>query len=152
GNSDDIILGTANATAALAPGDTVVRQVSATVPFGVTGHFHVFFRTDRASQVFEGDAGGETNNLLDVPIDVLFAPPPSHLVVDAVTVPSTAETGSFANITWRVSNIGSAASPVGQWSDRIVLSSDDTLGNADDISLGTIAHTGALASGGSYSQ
>jgi len=47
------------------------------------------------------------------------------------------------------SNAG-ATTPVAAWHDRVVLSSDLILGNADDRVVANIAHDGAVPVGGSY--
>ena len=54
------------------------------------------------------------------------------------------------HLTWTVANNGIGPTDVSSWSDRIVLSSDDVYGNADDAYLASVQHDGVLAVGDSY--
>ena len=54
------------------------------------------------------------------------------------------------NLTWTVSNTGSVDTLASQWYDRIILSTDATYGNADDVYVGQFLHNGAVASGAGY--
>ena len=51
-----------------------------------------------------------------------------------------------------MTNHGTGAGTATQWTDEIIASKDDTLGDADDVVLASYPHIGALPIGGSYSQ
>ncbi|MCL4179872.1 MAG: tandem-95 repeat protein, partial [Verrucomicrobia bacterium] len=75
------------------------------------------------------------------------------VVVDAdVVVPATASSGQTIRVTWTTGNFGAVPTPVGEdvWIDRVVLSVNDRYGDADDIELGQLTHTGALGVGEKY--
>ena len=54
-------------------------------------------------------------------------------------------------VSWTVKNIGHADTGVGNWSDKVYLSTDDVL-SSDDQFLGSFAHAGILAADASYQQ
>ncbi len=60
------------------------------------------------------------------------------------SVPATGRGGSALPLSWTVTNAG-AATGATSWTDRVVLSTDAVLGNADDVVLGSLVHDGALA-------
>src|SRR5581483_2603392 len=143
----DLVLGAPTNATTLAPGQSYTQQVTGIVPFGSLGAYTVFFRLDTGNVILESN---ESDNLVAVPIQVLFAPPPADLTVDAVTVPATGNTGQPISVSWRVTNNGTATTQVASWSDQVFLSSDAVFGG--DVLLGTFTHTGALDAGGSYGQ
>jgi CARDB len=53
---------------------------------------------------------------------------------------------------WTVTNQGTGVGITTAWSDRIIASKDNVVGNSDDIILGNFQHTGALNVGESYSR
>ena len=55
----------------------------------------------------------------------------------------------MVTVNWTVLNQG-VATGVSQWTDRIVLSADNIIGNADDVVLASVVHNGALAGGDTY--
>jgi len=72
-----------------------------------------------------------------------------NLEVLGLTVPDSVAAGSSLTVNWTVGNSGglSAQAP---WTDRVVLSRDEFLGNLDDLVLGSPAATTNLAPGGNY--
>ena len=108
--------------------------------------------------------GSGTGGLLDqyvlnvqvVPTSTLAQLP--NLEVTNITLPtaSNLQSGSPITFSWTVTNVGQAATNVTNWNDRVVLSSDSTYGNSDDIPLalggnnGVFGHSGVLAPGQSY--
>lgn len=152
GNNDDIALANVSSVAALPVGQEIQLSGAAKVPFGIVGTYTVFLVTDRVGTVAEGDAGGEANNILAIPIDIQFAPPPADLVVDVVTAAATAQTGGPLTVTWRVANLGTATTPTANWSDRVILSNNGLFGDADDLTLTTQPHSGPLHSTDTYTQ
>ncbi|WP_277224425.1 CARDB domain-containing protein, partial [Pseudomonas indica] len=66
-------------------------------------------------------------------------------------MPATGVGGESVTVNWTVSNRGQAAT-TGDWNDQVILSTDAIIGNADDVVIGTVRHSGGLAQGASYSQ
>jgi len=55
-------------------------------------------------------------------------------------------------IEWSVRNIGTGTTNVDTWVDRIILSTDEIVGDADDRIIGEFVRSGGLAAGESYSE
>ncbi|UUZ69429.1 hypothetical protein LP416_08025 [Polaromonas sp. P2-4] len=54
------------------------------------------------------------------------------------------------DVSWTVINQGTGAGITSSWTDRVVLSQDDTYGNGDDIVVGEFRHNGGIEAGASY--
>src|SRR5262249_35762824 len=121
------------------------------LPAGASGQYHVFVVTDAAGQVFEYNSEG--NNVTEAGHLLAVAPAPfADLVVADVTVPATGASGKPLNVSWTVRNQGTGGTNTSSWQDRVVLSGDTVLGNADDVLLGTVPHSGTLAKDATYTQ
>ena len=70
--------------------------------------------------------------------------------LDEITLPSL-HTGDTIPLSYEVSNVGNLATNASTWTDRVVLSTNNVYGDADDLQLALIIHHGALEPGGSYS-
>jgi hypothetical protein len=97
--------------------------------------------------VFELD---KTNNIGAGAGPILIESRPADLVVTGLAAPSSAQAGGSLLASWTVRNQGSGDTAVSRWADRLVLSADATLGNADDVTLLTSDHNGLLAAGEGY--
>ncbi|MGC8990578.1 MAG: CARDB domain-containing protein, partial [Verrucomicrobiia bacterium] len=146
-SADDVALVTRSldAYSPLQPGAGYDVLATATVPVGsIAGSAYLLFVVDAGGSQVEIS---EANNIASVAINVRAA----DLIVPLITVPETALSGGKLSVGWRVTNAGEMRT-VGSdtWTDRVTLSLDDVLGNADDIVLGTFTHTGGLEAGASY--
>ena len=83
------------------------------------------------------------NNRHEVPIEVVYADPPADLRIDAVTAPTSVDTGQQMAVSWRVTNHGTAVTQTAAWYDRVYLSADAVLDTGADLVLGTFRHNGA---------
>ncbi|MCA9049660.1 MAG: hypothetical protein KDA89_13085, partial [Planctomycetaceae bacterium] len=81
-SASDFLLRTVQHSGPLAVGESYSVSASVVLPLSLSGGYYIFIRTDGLSQVYEGAAGGESNNLgLDTtPVAVSIA---------AVTAPAT---------------------------------------------------------------
>ncbi len=79
-------------------------------------------------------------------------PPPADLEVSAVDAPTAGTAGQPITITWMTANNGANRTSAPSWSDAVYLSTDTTLDKSSDRLIGTFGHSGALDTGGSYSQ
>jgi RHS repeat-associated protein len=75
----------------------------------------------------------------------------ADLDVNTVTPPVSGIAGQNVSFSYSVNNTGGFVTPVSSWTDTVYLSLDGTL-DAGDIVLTTVAHSGAVAAGGSYTQ
>ena len=68
-----------------------------------------------------------------------------------IQAPARIDAGQTLEVSFTVEN--RAEVPAGAfWDDRVVLSSDDVLGNADDVVIGTVRQTENLAIGARYTE
>lgn len=74
----------------------------------------------------------------------------SQLAASNVSIPATGTVGQNVTITYTVTNTSSNATNVDSWNDSAYLSLGPTL-TTSAMLIGTVAHTGALAGGASYS-
>jgi len=74
------------------------------------------------------------------------------LIVNSVTVPSTAYSGQTFNVSWQIKNTGTGSTLSNQWYDIAYLSQDATLDVNVDYYLGGVSNMSSLSSGQSYNQ
>ena len=151
GDSDDRLVASFGHSGALSAGGTYSRSERVALPTGLSGQYHLFVATDSAGAVYEYTF--ENNNVTKS--ETLLSVRPAEfadLVVSSVVAPNSGSSGEPLAISWTVTNQRAGVTNVSSWQDRIVLSSDTTIGNADDVTLGTYAHSGALVGGANYSQ
>ena len=87
----------------------------------------------------------ENNNGLYSSAVPTVVPPLPDLVVTDVVAPVVVEAGKAITVSWTDRNTGGASAQ--NWYDRVVLSSDQVFGNADDVFLDEF-YTNSLVAGG----
>ena len=147
-DASDLLLGQRNIDS-LASGASLAGELAFTLPVSTEGAWRLIVVTDSNNANAESPAG-EANNSDSLAIAVArdsFA----DLAVTAISAPSqvVADPASVT-VGWTVTNLGSGAGRSLAWTDRVVYSTNDTLGDSDDIVLGNLVHAGPLASGESY--
>jgi subtilase family serine protease len=145
----DINLGSAGQYGILYPGDGYDRTANFDLPNTLTGTYYVFGVTDSGDQVFELD---NANNITQSINQVQIVSQPADLVVTEAVIPTTGEAGKAISLQWTVRNQGTGDTIVNSWSDRLVVSNDEVLGDADDLTIASFTRTGLLAPNGSYSR
>jgi subtilase family serine protease len=95
-----------------------------------------------------GDA--ESNNRA-VTVTTATARPYADLRVDTLVAPSSAIGTLPISVSWSVSNQG-ATDADQDWTDQIVYSTDALIGDADDVVIASVRHSGGLRVGEGYSQ
>ena len=75
----------------------------------------------------------------------------ADLFVSELNVPANASSGETVSISWTVGNFGAVSADTPNWTDRVVLSSNDQYGDSDDIQLTSFARVGALGVDETYS-
>ncbi|MCZ8249497.1 CARDB domain-containing protein, partial [Microcystis sp. LE19-195.1E] len=145
----DINLGSVGQYGILYPGDGYDRTANFALPNTLTGTYYVFGVTDSGDQVFELD---NVNNVTQSINQVQIVSQPADLVVTDAVIPTTGEAGKAISVQWTVKNQGTGDTIVNSWSDRLVVSNDEVLGDADDLTLASFTRTGLLAPNGTYSR
>ena len=91
-----------------------------------------FYQTD----VYEGEAANETNNMNSAPLPVYYREP--DLFVNNLTLPTTPpQAGDTIPVTYTVINQGTRDTRVNNWMDEVYLSKDPSLDPTQAISLGS---------------
>ena len=98
------------------------------VPNVAAGTYFFFFQTDGANAVPEDN---DANNVIG-PIQITVSN--ADLTPTALTPPASATAGAVVTISYSIKNQAGAVA-YGPWNDQLVLSSDMTHGNADDIAM-----------------
>ena len=128
-------------------------SIKVTVPALPDGPATFFVVADRGAAVFE----------LNGHADAAAAAAPStvthaFLAAQTVSAPGAALAGQPVTVSWTVTDTGTATA-TGSWTDLVYISQGTTLGDAggyrgggtpSPLLLGTVAHTGPVAGGGSY--
>ncbi len=144
-------------------GGTAARQFSFDLPRGDVGvgDLLVTITTDANNTVVESNlvGTGESNNAASLSTTSTLTPYADLETSGVVLIgPSgLALAGDLITVTWNVNNVGLASTndgtpgnTVADWTDRLVLSTDTTFGNSDDVQLSDVAHSGALAAAQGY--
>lgn len=128
---NDKFLGAFTFDGAIAPGASIDRTQSITLPLILSGNQRIIVSTDASNQIPER-LGTETNNTTidDIPIAVSLKPLP-NLQVSSVVAPPTAFSSQSTAIQWTVTNAGNAATSSPYWNDEVYLSLDNTFDNTD---------------------
>ncbi|MEK8049722.1 CARDB domain-containing protein [Ideonella sp. DXS22W] len=148
-DASDRLLGSFSAETVLAAGASIERVQTVTLPRDLVGTWRLLVRTDAGNQLYEGPAGEGDNVGVDADTFTTRLRPLPNLVVSSVTPPENAFSGQNAVVHWTVANTGTGATSAPVWHDRVYLSLDDTLDNADTL-LASAVNPGYLDVGGAY--
>ncbi|WP_198080418.1 CARDB domain-containing protein, partial [Acinetobacter calcoaceticus] len=118
------------------------------IPESLSGRWRLLIVTDAENKNFEYDA--EQNNQYQQSLEIAKAEY-ADLIVSNIKAP-TQVIGDPASLSveWTVSNIGTGTGLNTTWTDTVIYSTDDIIGNSDDIVLGKVVHDGALEKNNSY--
>jgi hypothetical protein len=139
----------------LAVGSGIDRQLTVGLPEGSisAGELQVIVFADGDEEIFEynEDDGGEGNNEASALITASLAAYPD-LAVTEIEFPSLI-IGDPAQVTiqWTVENQGDGLAN-GPWTDRVIVSENDVLGDWDDAELIRLEHTPSLDPSAHYDQ
>lgn len=155
-----ILLGSAGAVSVTtSDSQVIINPYSRTRTFRVPeettpGEYFLIVTVDSDDDVFEGMSGGELNNARATSTPVSIELVPTDLIAevnfdDNHQLPTSAAAGQSIPVSWRVTNSGAAVTPVASWTDRIYLSTNQTVGPGDHV-LANVVHNGALQPGQAY--
>jgi YD repeat-containing protein len=144
-DASDLILDRVRHNGAVSVDETYTETASGILPNGLAGDFFVIVRSDSEDQVFESIF--EVNNVGVSSQTISVQSQPADLVVTDISLPATAVTGQTISVEWTIENRGIGDTITDSLVDRIFISTDDIIGNADDISLGRLNHRTLLNPG-----
>jgi subtilase family serine protease len=153
-DANDLLLNEYNRTQSLLANSSYQTQLDLNLPIEISGNRYLLVVTNADNQVTETDA---TNNITSKLIQINLGEyadlavsninvSPQLILLDRVALPPTIEVG------WTVTNNGTGTGKESKWYDRIIASIDETIGNGDDVVLGTYLRDGSLVKGASYSK
>ena len=145
----DVELGRADHLGSLGVGESYSATEWFTLRQDLEGSCHLYVYTDVQHQVFEYDREG--NNTTETANPLVVTGVHADLQVSALAVPANGLTGQTVQIDWTGVNVGPDATAVLSWADRVFLSSDTQLDDAD-LLLGEYRHDGPLGAGQTYPQ
>ncbi len=122
------------------------RAETVVVPAWLSGDVYVFVVTDPDGAIYEGAAQGNNARYDAEPLTITS--PYYDLAITNVSAPDGGS-GQDVTVSWRVENVGNAATSRTSWPDRLYLSADTTL-DAGDSLLRSMSRNGALAAGEAY--
>ncbi len=121
-DANDTILGTQVHNSFLNPGQFYQDTLAITLPTSASGNYILLFKTDVNNVLYEHQA--ENNNIVFAYL-VVYRPPPSDLIVKAISVPDSVLAGDTTTIRWTLKNQGNNPA-AGIMTDAVYLSSDTT--------------------------
>ncbi len=126
------------------------RQTTFRLPDGPrsVGDLAFTVATDSQNNIDEGGTTGEANNVSSLSVAATLADYPT-LAVSNVSAPASALLGQQVPVSWTVINQGPAAA-VGTWTERVYLSTDGTMANAQF--LGSFTYSQPLGAGSSIAR
>ena len=125
----DILLTTDINNNELIAGGTVTDTLTAFIPVTAFGNLILIVQLDAANQVYEHN--GENNNIQTRSIEIVL-PPPSDLIVDAISIPDSVFAGDTATVFWETRNNGVNPSS-GNFREIVYFSSDTILDVGDQV-------------------
>ena len=137
----DTLLYSVDHSTPLNSGQWYDQTIQVGVPAVAEGQYWIIVKSDVGGSVYESNE--DNNVVVSNPITIRR---PNLTITDPLA-PSEAGTGQQVEIHWTVTNTATVPA-VGDWQDRIYLSSDDQVG--DDTLLGTFGRPFELAAGEHY--
>ncbi|HEU6455875.1 MAG TPA: CARDB domain-containing protein, partial [Roseateles sp.] len=132
----------------LAAGASSNGSLSFTLPVDLSGAWRLIVATDTGNA--NNESTNENNNLDSLAVNVAQDAYADLAVLSVIAPTQVIDDPASLTVEWTVQNQGPGAGRTGSWTDRIIYSSNDVLGDGDDIVLGNVAHDGGLAAGASY--
>jgi hypothetical protein len=149
GGSEDLLLGTLAVATSLASDATYRRSLTlASPPDLPSGTYFLYVAADAGEALFELN---DLNNR-SLPVSLVVEYRPADLVVQVTGLAPTVAAGTALTLRWRVQNPGPGDTLVGAWTDTVLLSPNDIVGDGDDVLMGSVTHSGVLAGGAEYDE
>ncbi|MGK7959023.1 CARDB domain-containing protein, partial [Crocosphaera sp.] len=150
-SDQDIVLGTVNNLNNLISNDGYNNRLAVTIPDNIAiGNYYLIVETDYENRIEESV---ETDNIQATIVQIKEVPPEPKpdLQVSNIQASNRAIAGYDINVSYDVTNSGSVATSVNNWTDSIYLSTDQNFDVNEDILIGNYEHNGILEQNQSYS-
>ncbi len=138
----------------LLAGNSYSNSENALIPNGLNGNYYLIMITDRTNNNNElvtiDNRKLKIRNNQAATIKIKLTPSPD-LVVKTFTVPQQCVSGQAFKVVFKVKNLGAGPTTLGNWTDKIYLSSDFTI-NQGDIDIGTYNYAKGILDTAQYYQ
>ncbi|MEN9492563.1 MAG: hypothetical protein RJA63_3012, partial [Pseudomonadota bacterium] len=124
-------------------------KLSVLIPVDAGGRYQLLVATD-VKKLLAETAEGEKNNLGAKEIDVVPDQYADLSVSDVIVPSQIIQDPASVTVRWTVHNTGTGPGRTDAWTDVVVFSEDNVLGNRDDIVIGNVRHEGGLEVGKRY--
>ena len=139
-DSNDLLLGEYQHSKSLSAGENELGQIDWQIPLELNGDYYILLITDADNNLVE--PLGEDNNVTTMPITIELAPYADLAVSNIIAPNLTIDDPARIEISWTVTNEGTDRGNQDSWYDRIILSSDEIIGNNDDRIIAQVEHNG----------
>ncbi|MEL6109225.1 MAG: CARDB domain-containing protein, partial [Planctomycetota bacterium] len=150
-SSNDRLIQQYTVTTPIDPGQTLSASRDVQIPVDLEGNLFLLVVNDTANDLGELPAG-EANNVAARLIELTLSPFADLAVSNVDSEPLIIGDPAEITVDWTVTNEGIGRGFTDDWTDAIVLSTDDIAGNSDDRVVASFDHTGGLDAGQSYSR
>ncbi len=136
---DDLFIGEFDHSQTLETEESQPGSFNFDIPIELSGDYYLLVIADADNSISEGNK--ENNNLIASPIKIELAPYADLEVTNVKALkPVVIGDPASLDISWTVTNQGTGKGEVESWTDQVILSKDDQLGNNDDFILGEYIH------------
>jgi hypothetical protein len=147
-SNNDIFLGATSVNNTLFRNSEYNKQVTVTLPSGISGNYFILVVTDIVNTVNESN---QNNNTMSSAITITLSPW-ADLVVTSINPTQNVTAGRNITVNYTVNNNGTGNILNKQWRDDIFLSPTNSLSNPNNILLGSIQQNRSLNSTTAYNQ
>jgi hypothetical protein len=144
GTQDLISLGSVSFSDSLGLDEIYQAQKSVVIPKNITGDYFVFVETDAGNSVFEYESDDNNQGRSEDPISILTP----DLIVSAIDIPESANSGTFVTVDWTVANQGQGALVNQSWADAVYLSPTTTITEESLLLTRSFSQTSIVAGSG----
>ena len=132
----------------LKAGESTVSRLEYTLPADLYGKWHLLVISDSTQKINEN--GQEQNNTKVTEIQIALDAYADLAVTDIRAPERVIDDPAYLTVEWTVQNMGLGEGRTAAWTDSVIYSANDVLGDSDDIVLGSKQHSGVLSVGERY--
>ncbi|MCX6233021.1 MAG: hypothetical protein NTZ33_15945 [Bacteroidetes bacterium] len=150
----DVLLKSFKQNGPLLPGNSYSNSQSVQIPNGLNGNYYLIFVTDNTNinnELVTSDNRKLKSYNNHAAIFKIKLTPSPDLFVKTFTAPQQCIAGQPFKVVFKVKNQGAGPTTLGNWTDKVYLSSDFTISNGD-INIGTYNYSGGILDTAQYYQ
>ncbi|MFO7898428.1 MAG: CARDB domain-containing protein, partial [Planctomycetota bacterium] len=148
-DAPQVELGTFTYVGPLAAGKWYTRMEHLRIPAHINDLYEVVVTTNHDGALYEHGPAADNNTQVDDETIAVSIKPRPDLEVGEIIAPDTVDAGAMLTVEFEVVNAGSVATTRPNWTDRVYLSLDETIG-LEDVLIGEFGNQAALEPGWKY--